>query len=239
MRLVSRDTRDADLTALGLLDEPVRRRLYEWVVSRADPVGREEAAKAVGVTRALATFHLDRLTEAGLLESGYRRLTGRSGPGAGRPARVYWRARRNFAVSIPERRYERVAHLFALALERLGGGSPPPALREVASELGQELGRAGEKRGAATRRLMRSLEEAGYEPYPDGNGDIRLRNCPFDALAQRHRPLVCSANLALSEGLVAGVQATDYRPTLDPQPGLCCVAFTRDRAPSAEAGRAP
>src|SRR5687768_5651826 len=88
--------RDNDLGALSLLDEPARRRLYDWVAAQARPVGREEAAKAVKITRALAAFHLNRLAEGGLLETGYRRLTGKVGPGAGRPARVYWRAAREF-----------------------------------------------------------------------------------------------------------------------------------------------
>jgi DNA-binding transcriptional ArsR family regulator len=94
-----------DLEALSLLHEPVRRGLYDWVVAQARPVGREEAAKALKITRPLAAFHLDRLAEAGLLKTGYRRLTGKVGPGAGRPARVYWRDGREFSVSLPARRY--------------------------------------------------------------------------------------------------------------------------------------
>ena len=111
------DTKHDDFGAVSLLDEPARRRLYGWVVAQARPVGREEAAKAVKITRSLATFHLDRLAEAGLLEAGYRRLSGKVGPGAGRPARVYWRAAREFNVSLPDRRYDRAAGLFASALE--------------------------------------------------------------------------------------------------------------------------
>ncbi len=65
---------------MSLLDEPARHRLYDWVVAQARPVGREEAAKAAKITRSLATFHLDRLAEAGLLEAGYRRLSGKVGP---------------------------------------------------------------------------------------------------------------------------------------------------------------
>ena len=80
-----------DLTAVGLLQEPIRRRLYEWVIDQPQPVGRDAAATAAGINRSLAAFHLDRLTEAGLLKASYRRLSGRSGPGAGRPARVYER----------------------------------------------------------------------------------------------------------------------------------------------------
>jgi predicted ArsR family transcriptional regulator len=219
--------RDRDLVALGLLVEPVRRDLYDWVVARAGPVGREQAAKELKITRALATFHLDRLAAAGLLETGYRRLSGRVGPGAGRPARVYWRADREFSVSLPDRRYERIARLFASALEQLGDKSAPAPLQEAARELGEQLGNTG-RRGAPATRLTAALKAGGYEPVTDQTGTIRLRNCPFDALADVHRQLVCGTNLAIAEGFARGSGATTIRPVLDFQPGLCCVVFVPD-----------
>lgn len=224
---MSTSQRDSALDALSLLDEPARRRLYDWVVAQGRPVGREEAAKALKLTRALATFHLDRLAEAGLLESDYRRLTGRVGPGAGRPARVYWRADRDFSVSVPTRRYERAAELFATAIERLSPESPPPALEQAARTLGRDMGAASRRRRPATR-LAAALEAGGYEPVTDRTGTIRLRNCPFDALVESHRPLVCGTNLAMAEGIASGAGVTDMRPVLDPQPGFCCVAFIPD-----------
>lgn len=218
-----------DLQAVSLLDEPARRRLYDWVVARERPVGREEAAKALKITRSLAAFHLDRLAEAGLLETGYRRLTGRVGPGAGRPARVYWRAEREFSVSLPERHYERAAQLFASALESLRGDAVPPTLQDAARDLGRTLGESPRRR-SPTGRLTAALEAGGYEPVTDRTGTIRLRNCPFDALVDSHRTLVCGTNLAMAEGLAAGAGISDVRPVLDPQPGYCCVAFVSDRS---------
>lgn len=222
--MVNDTDRSEDLSAIGLLDEPVRRSLYEWVVAQPEPVGREAAAQATGISRGLATFHLDKLAEAGLLESSYRRLTGRVGPGAGRPARVYWRSPREFSVTLPERRYARAAGLFASALERLGDGAAPPALVEAAHQMGRDLGNSV-RRGSGRTRLSRALEQGGYEPITDGYGTIRLRNCPFDALAETHRSLVCGTNLALASGIVAGAGADDLEPVLDPQPGYCCVSF--------------
>jgi predicted ArsR family transcriptional regulator len=226
------DSRDRDLVALGLLAEPARRALYGWVVAQGRPVGREEAANALGLTRALATFHLDRLANGGLLESGYRRLTGRVGPGAGRPARVYWRGGREVSVSVPERRYERVAALFASALERLGAGSIPAPLAAAARELGEQLGRTPPP-DAPGERLTSALAAGGYEPVVDDAGSIRLRNCPFKALADTHRELVCHTNLAIGEGVVSGSGATGVRPVLDPQPDGCCVVFEADQSVSA------
>ncbi len=214
---------DETLTAIGLLDEPIRRDLYDWVVAQGRPVGREEAARAIGITRSLATFHLDRLAAAGLLTGSYRRLTGKVGPGAGRPARVYRRSDDDFSVTLPERRYQRAAELFASALERLGDGTPPDALRDAAESLGAELG-ARSRRRTPERRLTSALEGGGYEPVTDGSGKIRLRNCPFDALVSDHRTLVCGTNLAMAEGIARGA-GTAMIPVLDPQPGYCCVAF--------------
>lgn len=223
---------------MGLLDEPVRRRLYDWVVDQDRPVGRAEAAAALGIARPLATFHLDRLAEVGLLENGYRRLSGKVGPGAGRPARVYWRAARAFAVSLPERHYERAAELFASALEKIADGPVPRALRDAARREGAELGRSSTQpssgKAAPTKRLVAALQHAGYEPHMDATGTIRLRNCPFHALVDEHRPLMCGTNLAMAQGIVRGADATGVRPVLDPQPGFCCVAFLPQAGPKGQ-----
>jgi len=222
--------RDSDLKAVSLLDEPVRRRLFDWVLEQNRAVGREEASRALRITRPLATFHLDKLADAGLLDSGYQRLSGRSGPGAGRPARVYWRGHREFMVNVPERNYERAAELFATALEAHTGGLPTP-LRAAAQGMGEDLGEH-ERARTSTKRLMDALEAGGYKPQVDEAGAIRLLNCPFHALVEEHRPLVCGTNLALAEGIVHGAGATDMVPVLDSQPGYCCVSFRPKKAAS-------
>src|SRR5918999_3156386 len=94
-----------ELARLAALDEPVRRRLFAYVRSSPEPVSREEAADAVGISRSLAAYHLDKLAEQSLLTTGYRRPEGRTGPGAGRPAKVYV-AQGEVSVSVPPRDYE-------------------------------------------------------------------------------------------------------------------------------------
>src|SRR5262245_15594699 len=230
--------RTDQLHAIATLDEPARRALYEWVASSGRAVGRDEAAAAVGVTRALAAFHLDRLVKAGLLVPEYRRLSGRTGPGAGRPAKLYRRAPGTLTVSLPERRYEDAARLFAETLERLGHGpdqGPPPELRDAAHELGEESGEhaaeaAGRPRTKAGQRatVVAALTERGYEPFTDDEGDIRLRNCPYHALVDEHRPLVCGMNLALVEGMIDGAGEPGLEARLETQPGLCCVAISAE-----------
>ena len=230
------DTRNVD--AIALLAEPARRALYEWVVAAGRPVSRDEAAAGAGVSRALAAFHLDRLVGAGLLTPEYRRLSGRTGPGAGRPAKLYARAPAEVAVSLPERSYEVAAKVFADALTELAPSVPPHAVTSSARALGEDVGaearsRAGPRPGAGRRReaLLTTLTERGYEPRETENGEIRLGNCPFHALVEEHRPLVCGMNLALAEGVVAGLGDDRVLPRLDPQPGSCCVAFgARDGA---------
>jgi predicted ArsR family transcriptional regulator len=214
-----------DIAAIRLLDEPVRRRLYEWVIEQGRPVGRDEAAASVQIGRPLAAFHLERLANAGLLDSGYRRLNQKRGPGAGRPARVYWRAEREFRVSLPERKYERVAEVFATALEHVGESAARP-VHDVAESVGEQLG-AHAHGTSPRRRLLDVLEDSGYEPLTDkDSGTIRLRNCPFHALVAEHRDLVCGANLAMAEGITHAAHAdAELAPNLDPQPGYCCVVF--------------
>ena len=137
-----------DLASLSSLDDPVRRRLYDAVTRQTGPVGRDEAAAAAGVGRALAVYHLDKLVESGLLAATYRRPAGRSGPGAGRPAKLYARAEREFTVAVPPRSYELAARLLVQAVEADASGQSRAALGQAARRLGTELGRACQ--GAAT-----------------------------------------------------------------------------------------
>jgi predicted ArsR family transcriptional regulator len=225
---------DNDLHAIASLDEPARRALYEWVATSGRAVGRDEAATAVGVSRALAAFHLDRLVKDGLLVPEYRRLTGRTGPGAGRPAKLYRRAPREVTITLPERRYETAARLFAETLDRVADGTdgPPAELRRAAHQVGEEAGAtateaAGRPRNRSGRRdaVVSALRDRGYEPFTADDGEIRLRNCPYHALVDEHRPLVCGMNLALVEGVVDAVGGTGLQPRIDTQPGLCCVSL--------------
>ena len=218
-----------DLASLSSLDDPLRRRLYEVVTSQPGPVSRDEAASAAGIGRALAVYHLDKLVESGLLTASYQRPPGRSGPGAGRPAKMYARSDREFAVTVPPREYELAARLLVQAVEADPSNRSRAVLAEAARGLGTELGSAFE-RDAGERDVKGVLTQQGYEPCCGADGVIRLRNCPFHQLAEQHRELVCGMNLALVEGLVEGLGADGWRPALDPQPGQCCVAIGGDRS---------
>jgi predicted ArsR family transcriptional regulator len=223
-----------DLASLSSLDDPLRRRLYEVVTSRPGPVSRDEAAAAAGIGRALAVYHLDKLVESGLLTASYQRPPGRSGPGAGRPAKVYARSDREFAVTVPPREYELAARLLVQAVEADPSDRSRAALAEAARRLGTELGSAARPspggKDADGRGVKSVLTQQGYEPCGGADGVIRLRNCPFHQLTERHREVVCGMNLALVEGLVEGLGADGWRPALDPRPGYCCVAIGGERS---------
>jgi len=219
----------ADLASLSSLDDSLRRRLYEVVTSQPGPVSRDEAASAAGIGRALAVYHLDKLVESGLLTASYQRPPGRSGPGAGRPAKMYARSDREFAVSVPPREYELAARLLVQAVEADPSNRSRTALAEAARRLGTELGSAF-RPSSAEPNVTGVLTQQGYEPCCGADGVIRLRNCPFHQLAEQHREVVCGMNLALVEGLVEGLGADGWHPALDPRPGQCCVAIGGDRA---------
>jgi len=226
-------TPTTDLERLATLDEPTRGRLYDWVIAQRRPVSRDEVAAGAGISRPLAAFHLDRLADAGLLAVEYRRLTGRSGPGAGRPAKLYRRAPRQVSASVPPRTYQAAAELLADAVEQLSAEVPPPVLREAAAAIGRDVGLAARRaagpragRGRLEAALLGALTERGYEPTIECD-EIRLGNCPFDALVADHRQLVCGMNLALADGLLDGLVIGGLQASLAPEDGYCCVRISR------------
>jgi len=206
--------------ALSTLGDPTRRRAYDYVSAQGRAVGRDEVATALGIGRTLAAYHLDRLAKEGLLSVAYARRSGRTGPRAGRPAKFYERSDRELAVSVPPRDYGLAARLLAYAAAHDEQGATRQALRDAAESLGREIA-APATSAADVEGLLR---ERGYEPYEDDAGVMRLRNCPFHAVAQAHPEVVCDMNLALLGGLVADLDAD---AVLEPAPGRCCVAIRR------------
>jgi predicted ArsR family transcriptional regulator len=225
---------DRRITRIAALAEPVRRALYRYVVGQAEPASREQAAAAVGVAHHVAKFNLDKLEEEGLLEAEFSRPAGKGGPGAGRPAKRYRRALREVQVSIPDRRYDLAGQVMADAIATAERSAVPigEALSVVAREKGRSLGAAAEsavgggRPGVAKylRAVGEVLDEHGYEPRTVGRR-IELANCPFHSLAQEHTELVCGMNLDLVTGVLEGLGADRLCATLEPAPGMCCVAI--------------
>lgn len=221
------DDRTAQVSAVAALAEPTRRLLYEHVVRQSAAVSRDEAAEATAVPRATAAFHLDKLVDEGLLDAVFERRTGRSGPGAGRPAKLYRRAECDVAVSLPERHYDLAGGLLAAAMDEseASGEAPRAALARRAFERGRAMGAAArEADGEADGRhvALRVLERHGFEPRAE-DGAVTLSNCPFHTLAREHTELVCGMNLRLLDGVLEGADAPGLVARLQPTPGRCCV----------------
>lgn len=231
--MLRRLSRDAD--AVGALEDDLRRELYLFVRTKGSPVTREEAAEAVGISRKLAAFHLDKLVERGLLTFSYARPAGRGGRGAGRPAKVYVPSEREIEVSIPERRYDLLGSVLLRALRsKRDGERGDAAARRAARETGEEIGRTEARRRRlaapgperAMSAAVQILEERGYEPYRQSDGCVRVRSCPFHALAEQDRDLVCGLNQRLIGGVVHGLGNDSVDVVFDPVPGQCCVRLT-------------
>jgi predicted ArsR family transcriptional regulator len=216
-----------EVAAIALLLDPLRWRLYQHIRTSGRAVGRDEAARATAVSRNLAAFHLDRMADAGLLTVEYRRLSGRSGRGAGRPAKLYRAAARHVEVSLPATRYALAARILATSLEERAAGEPPEvAARRVARRVGAELGNKLRRMvdGGGDRTLAKAaVEELGYEPVATADR-IELRNCPFDELVGQHQEMICGMNHALLDGLLAAL-GTEGLVAEGPlaRPQLCCV----------------
>jgi predicted ArsR family transcriptional regulator len=221
------------VSGLASLAEPVRLELYRYVAAQPQAVGRDDAADGIGVPRHTAKFHLDKLVDEGLLEVEFRRLTGREGPGAGRPAKLYRRSAREVSVTVPDREYQLAGQLMAAAIERAAGDDPGvvTSLHDVARDRGRDLGRATRRtlgsrpsRAAVLRAAGSALASSGYEPRVEGDR-IVLGNCPFHALARDHTALVCGMNLALL-GELAEHSHERLSAALEPGEGRCCVTLS-------------
>lgn len=232
------------ISGIAALDQPLRRDLYRLLAGRDGWVTRDEASATLGVPRSVAAFHLDKLVEAGVAEVTFERTSGRTGPGAGRPAKLYRRATDEVAASVPERRYDLAGSLLATAVTEAERTGAPVA--ECLAVTARAAGRAIGEEAAATvepadgRHVHRDLvvdvlARHGYEPRLDDRGEIALVNCPFHRLAEEHRALVCGMNLDLLTGLVEGLGPQGrLSARLAPEPGYCCVRIST----ASESGRA-
>jgi predicted ArsR family transcriptional regulator len=227
------------VAAVAALGEGSRRRMYEFVRGSARPVSRDRAAAAVGISRKLAAFHLDKLVEVGLLEAEI------AGPGelrrVGRRPKVYRAGHDDVRVTIPARCPDLLVGILLEALDPAGSPDPEEVtvdnagmVAAVARRRGRELGAAerdrtrpgrfGTERGlTATAAVLTAL---GFEPRRETPTSLTLCNCPFQPHAAVSPQLVCTLNHALVSGLLAGLQVESVAATLAPQPGQCCVQLS-------------
>jgi predicted ArsR family transcriptional regulator len=220
----------AGIAAAAVLADDLRQRLYAFIRRAEHPVTRDEAAAAVGISRKLAAFHLDKLVDAGLLRTGSARPAGLPRPG--RAAKTYQPSGTEVQLSIPPRRLGVLAEIL---LDAVAAGNPHADPRRTAFAAAREHGRMF---GAAVRRQTRPgrlgaeraltlalnfLDRFGFEPVRPAPGLVLLRNCPYQPLAAREPGLVCGINQAFLAGFLDGLETSAAEAVLNPRPGACCV----------------
>jgi predicted ArsR family transcriptional regulator len=221
------------IAGIAALDQPLRRDVYRLLTAAEGWTSRDEAAAALGIARSVAAFHLDKLADAGIVEVHFERLTGRRGPGAGRPTKLYRPSQDEVTASLPERHYDLAGSLLATAVaESTRTGAPvADCLRAAARAAGVQLGTEATEAVRTARRaddrrdaVMEVLARHGYEPELGRGKEIALANCPFHRLAEEHRELVCGMNLDFLSGLLDGMgPAARLAARLEPAPDYCCV----------------
>ena len=217
---------ESPYAAIATLDDESRLGMFEFIRRAGRTVTRDEAAGAVGISRKLAAFHLDKLVDAGLLVAGPAEQVRR----AGRPPKAYGIAPgTDLQVSIPARRHNLLAELLVQAVA---------TVRSARDEAVRVARAYGERLGAERRRRIRAgrvgadraltlvagvLEENDFEPVRLDPARVRLRSCPFHPVAECDRALVCGMNHALVAGVVDGMRMPAVEAVLDPDGGECCI----------------
>ncbi|HEU5033282.1 MAG TPA: helix-turn-helix domain-containing protein [Mycobacteriales bacterium] len=222
----------ANWQLIQLLAEPTRRRVFDLVRSAGAPMTRDAVATEAGIGRRLAAFHLDLLAEAGLLTVDYARPMGRSGPGAGRPAKRYRAAEVDLELTVPTRRYDVAARILARAITESPGdaaGAAATIAREEGRRLGELRRPGGRLSAAATLAAAEEvLADVGYEPQRSGGECVRLRNCPFHAVVDVAPALVCGVNDTFITGILEGMRGhRSVTAALDGAAPDCCVTVAR------------
>ncbi len=192
---------------------------------------KDDVAAALGISRTLATFHLEKLLEAGFLEAHFAHSDVRPGRAVGRRAKYYAPSRREVALTIPERRYQVVAEILAEAVAAAdGSGSAHQRALELAHAKGREIGReflaergSRGKAGLSRSAVARLIGELGYEPRLERR-EILLGNCPFDALVSPPY-LVCELSQQLLQGALEGCRARRLEAVHDHREAHCCVVL--------------
>ncbi|ALE06690.1 hypothetical protein AL755_16525 [Arthrobacter sp. ERGS1:01] len=206
------------LRAVASLGDPVRKQIFELLRKAPDPLSRDDCAAALGLPKSTIRTHLDRLEAEKLLHVEFRKVGDRTGPGSGRPTKLYTVAIAEVGASVPARHYDLAAQLLAAAVQRSIDTSEgvEDALAAVAFDAGQSL-------GAEAGSIGHVLADTGYDPRPDGAGGIIMANCPFHRLAQEHTGVVCALNGALLNGALAGCSDTAHSIEPDPDASHCCA----------------
>lgn len=215
---------DTTWQVVAALVDPVRRALYDHVRHERRPVSREDAARALDISRSLAAFHLDKLVEVGMLHARYE-APPEQPRGRGRSPKVYEASSDGVSLTMPPRQYALVATILADAVAQAPDDAAAAACRGAAA-WGHAIGASTTVAGDTASRAVTALADLGYEPRSEGGG-IVLGNCPFHPLAATHTALVCGINVEFVAGLLTGLGCAGLRAELKPCPDGCCVRLIK------------
>ncbi|AIY01321.1 hypothetical protein ART_1722 [Arthrobacter sp. PAMC 25486] len=215
------------LSAVASLGDPVRKDLFDLVRGAGRALSRDECAQALGLPKSTVRVHLDKLVEEQLLLVEYRKLGEKTGPGSGRPSKLYAVAQAEISVSVPPRHYDLAAALLAAAVQRSidTGENVEQSMARVAHDEGRRL-------GAEAGSIHQLLRTTGYSPEPDGEGGTIMANCPFHRLSQDHTGVVCSLNGSLLSGALEGCADERHDLAPDTQISHCCARLVPREASS-------
>ena len=216
-----------------------RARVLDLLRAAGRPLGVQEVAEQAGLHPNTARFHLDALAEAGLAA---REPHPRETPG--RPSMVYQVTDSDGPGG--RRRYRLLAEMLT---SLIAGVMPQPG--EAAAEAGREWGRYLTEQpppyqrldaGEAIEKLTAALAEIGFAPeaVTEGSGcQLRLHQCPFREVAERHQDVVCALHLGLMQGVLEQFRAPVTADRLQPfaEPSVCVAELSVREAPPAAAER--
>jgi predicted ArsR family transcriptional regulator len=210
-----------------------RARVLDLLRFAGRPLGVPEVAEQAGLHPNTARFHLDALVDAGLVT---RKAQPRPSPG-----------RRSLAYQVKDgggaagrRRYRLLAEMLT---SMIAGVMPQPGA--AAAEAGREWGRYLTEQPPpyqrpdaiqAIEKLTAALEEIGFAPeaVAEGSGyQIRLHQCPFREVAERHQNVVCALHLGLMQGALTQMRAPLSTGRLQPfaRPSVCIADLTAGHGP--------
>lgn len=193
--------------------------VLEVLRSAAAPMTIIELADALEVHPNTARFHLEALLEAGQVE---RVDADHRGPG--RPPQLF-RAARRMDPGGPTR-YRVLADILTQGL----AAEQDPGARAL--DIGRAWGRGvpQPKSDTPTGALVGLLDEFGFAPERSVSDEVRLRHCPFLALAETRATVVCPIHLGLMQGALESWQSPISVDRLDAfvEPDVCLVHLTTE-----------
>ncbi len=206
------------LQAVASLGDPIRRTVFELVRDSGEALSRDDCAEQLELPKSTIRAHLDRLVDEHLLLVEFRKVGAKTGPGSGRPTKLYTVAQNEVSASVPPRHYDLAAGVLAAAVQHCidTGIGIAAALVEVAFEEGRRL-------GAESGNIHQLLAATGYSPEPDGAGGTIMANCPFHSLSKAHTNVVCSLNGSLLSGALEGCADTCHDLAPDAEISHCCA----------------